>query len=466
MIFFNGSVNRINLLYFLSFSLVTVFSYFNFSLFGGAYNKEVVNSLLILFATYSLTSVWFYNFLGIMLSVAFVAFFYIPFTTYDPLFHRPFPGYIRDELLASFCIFICGVFFSVLSPSFVRRKVVFSLGDFHPDSFRLLKKLSLFCFFIAVLNYIYYSISSGSFFSLFNLFDYRASREGGAVSGGALVGFGLKLFAPAAAFAIFYLIFKSSKTSERISLWFVIVFSVLFTLATGTRQNIVSILMFSFFSLMLRFLFVSDFNTGRTAFRKYPVSYIAAPIVAIFVLASAMRFFRGGGEASLEVISLILYYDTFDSMVFVVGHTFDKGFEYFYSIKSLMVNYIPRGLWEDKPVNFGRLVAMWAWGDGLDTGASYGPLFTGEFYANGGVTMLFFSSIFLFFIFTRAQNLIFRLRSDPVFCSSFLLFVTSFAIVFRGEFVGAFVDACFKLVIPIFLYFLLRLIISNAKFKS
>lgn len=389
-------------------------------------------------------------FLSTVCWVGIVFFAAIPYFVYDP-YYNYFAGnwYRNPETISQawFFIFAFAFITEILDSIFLGKSdrspsFVYSLYASESE----LKRISivtniLFC--ISVACYLYVSYLYGNLFSLFNLFDYSKLRSDVEISVPTYITFPTKLFLPVAVLS-FYLI-KYKRRPFYYSCLLLI--SFLAMMGTGTRQNVVSFLMAIYL-----------INVGMISPLKSWKSYSHANGIKIFLflilLAVSMRYLRAGDKVDEFILSQALYYDTFDSLCFVIDRVKLEGHEFLYTFYSLIVNWIPRSLWDDKPVNFGRLVALWIWGDGLDTGASYAPLIIGEALVNAGA----FGVVLFGYIFIRVYSLswlnIYSTKNAFKKISN-IIFFTSSIIVFRGEFVGAVVDAFFKFAFPLMVYTLL-----------
>jgi oligosaccharide repeat unit polymerase len=384
-------------------------------------------------------------------TVAIVFYAYFPFIAFDPDLHNVFSGYARrlpTTQMAWLIIVISAFPFYYLFLSRKTNLTRIPLSNIAPRDVSAAYRLGVVCILVALANYLYLGFLYGDLFVLLNLFDYRSFRERGDIVVGAWVGFGIKLFAPGAALLGYCVLIRHRRFSA--SVLFLI--SVVLMIGTGTRQHILSVI--------LTLIALSSWLSlrDRTGARSIGVLLVGAMAI---VLAIAMRVARGGIEG-LEGFVLLntLYYDTFDSICFVIEYVDANGVAFLYTVYSLLVAWIPRDLWADKPLNFGRTLAYWIWGDQLDTGSSYGPLLAGESYANLGILGVIIFSWAVALLYRCAWRKVIRQRSPAAIVIG-LMFVVNVIVVFRGEFAGAFIDSLFKVIMPIFLFVFMERVVPR-----
>jgi oligosaccharide repeat unit polymerase len=274
-------------------------------------------------------------------------------------------------------------------------------------------------------------------------------------------------FIPKACAVLMFYLFVRYRKWEYL-LWFIVLLSLSFT--EGTRRVYITM-----FLVCLAIGYAHIIKTKGRIYGRYKVMALISFIGIFFY----MNFLRAdmdigeGYEEGAEFNNTINYMmqltalDTYDNTAYLLSN-FPSKYDYYYgeTYAALFVQFIPRSLWEGKPVGLGGPLgllknagireftkAKWV---REARGISYSPGFIGEAYANFGVIGIFILSI-LFGLGTKFFDSNVRLEEvleNPVQMAN-TAWYGSFFLLLRGDMVMAlYYSALFYLFLRMWLVFL------------
>lgn len=192
-------------------------------------------------------------------------------------------------------------------------------------------------------------------------------------------------------------------------------------------------------------------------YKKIKNSYkflFASIFIFIYIFMNTLRsdfqFGKGyvQGDKLTSTINYMMQFraiDTFDNTAFVIENIPDE-YDYYYgeTYLAILVQFIPRSIWEDKPVSFGaplgllkkagiREFSIDKWKNIINA-FSYSPGFLGEAYANFGFTGIIILSM-LFGIISKVYDLNINTNEaiSDVNILPYLAFLSSFFLILRGD---------------------------------
>lgn len=198
---------------------------------------------------------------------------------------------------------------------------------------------------------------------------------------------------------------------------------------------------------------------SKVYFLLFPLFYwflIEKKILKIILLIPILFFFGGFIVFKFQNVANLSELPGFDTL-WLSEYIFDtypskKNFLYGESLKGVILNFIPRTLWEGKPIAFGVQLSMDIWGQSIDNiFTNYGPGIVGESYANFGKFGPIIFGIITGYILKVMKNITERLTFFPTIY--FLPFIVYYI---RGDFL----NGCINILIQILI---LSLININAK---
>lgn len=161
-------------------------------------------------------------------------------------------------------------------------------------------------------------------------------------------------------------------------------------------------------------------------------------------------------ESIFKGVSLITAGEGFDvnlNTAFILKVYPDEfDFRWFQHFQTLLLNPIPRFLWESKPIAFGAVLSADLYNiDIEDIFVNLGPGFFGEAYASGGWISVFITAVF-FIVSARVLITYLRQRLEgPELTIMSLVLIALYAFVWRGDFLNAYINLILR-VIPVLLY--------------
>lgn len=197
--------------------------------------------------------------------------------------------------------------------------------------------------------------------------------------------------------------------TKKIFYFFIFLFFLVFSFNEISRRVYIS---FIFIVLPIILSYIHLRYGKMKGVHKFVISII---FIGAFIFMNFLRADYDFGEGKVEgdeMTSMVNYMlefkavDTFDNTAFVIEN-FPSKYDYYYgeTYFAILVQFLPRSIWENKPVSFGaplgllkkvgiREFSIKTWRNEVN-GLSFSPGFLGEAYANFGVFgMIFLSSIF------------------------------------------------------------------------
>ena len=152
------------------------------------------------------------------------------------------------------------------------------------------------------------------------------------------------------------------------------------------------------------FMYIFFFTVAYALYRRYGgrpridpkvLAVLALFLVVSLFAGSAIKALVGTGwqvsdigeftSTTVRLIQTLAFIDAFDNLCRIIELYVDQGlYLYGWSIAGALVNFVPRGLWADKPYSLGRLLVQDLTGETELTGTSFAPSLLGELVANFG----------------------------------------------------------------------------------
>jgi len=179
--------------------------------------------------------------------------------------------------------------------------------------------------------------------------------------------------------------------------------------------------------------------------KKIKIWYLIAIIFTVILIGSFSKTVAILGQYNIEgsfLTSPVFYsqlamrtitvdfLDTYRNLISIIElYSHDSSLLLGESLITPVINFIPRFIWEDKPLSFGFIL-----GDTLypDTGISLAPSFIGELYANLGIIGVAMGSLFLGAISNNIDYKLSNNSAKPYPEGIFLVFI--FFMLPRGDF--------------------------------
>ncbi|MCM3124168.1 MULTISPECIES: O-antigen polymerase [unclassified Mesobacillus] len=230
----------------------------------------------------------------------------------------------------------------------------------------------------------------------------------------------------------------------------------------GTRS-----FLFSFFiaAIYLYTINISQKKHGLLKFNSKLRKIIMFMILGfVYLLNVLMQVYRQNKDIitvfkNIKFSDILWKYDTFETYLIVIRHFPDiESYKYFYSIKNILVWVIPRSMYDDKSIAFGKYLAYLVWPSYSNIPSAYAGITFGEFYANFGVLGMFIT-LFIIGIITGLINK--ALGDNKLLNAKTLLY--AYVLIglygfFRGDFttktIHFFIPFIFMLIIIFFISFL------------
>ncbi|MFN3477630.1 MAG: oligosaccharide repeat unit polymerase, partial [Candidatus Methylomirabilales bacterium] len=162
-----------------------------------------------------------------------------------------------------------------------------------------------------------------------------------------------------------------------------------FSLLVGSRTPLMYIFFFAAaYAIYLRY-------GGRPRFEPKVLAVLALFLAVSLFAGSALKTVVGTGwqvsdlkdftVATGHRIQTLEFIDAFDNLCRILELYVDQGlYLYGWSLAAALLNFIPRGLWPDKPYSLGKLLVQDLTGETELTGTSFAPSLLGELVANFG----------------------------------------------------------------------------------
>lgn len=211
-----------------------------------------------------------------------------------------------------------------------------------------------------------------------------------------------------------------------------------FSVLVGSRTPLMYIFFFAAaYAIYLRY-------GGRPRFEPKVLAVLALFLVVSLFAGSAIKALVGTGwqvsdleeftVATGHRIQTLEFIDAFDNLCRIIELYANQGlYLYGWSIAAALVNFIPRGLWPDKPYSLGKLLVQDLTGETELTGTSFAPSLLGELVANFG----FLAGPIGYFMFGMLARFLYgRLRSLEHDSPYAILHLMSFVLLFlesRGD---------------------------------
>jgi oligosaccharide repeat unit polymerase len=259
-------------------------------------------------------------------------------------------------------------------------------------------------------------------------------------------------------FVVIFLL-SDSPLLKSFSLFIVVLLISYLFLDLYTRRPIFSVL-FPF----IYYIFLKQIVKGNSSKNIFKIILLFLSILIIFFLFTAYRISDNEGidlfSLAESAINIILFGSGFDTIFltqFVVEKFNFDNYLYGDSFLAGFLNLVPRELWTGKPIAFSITLSAIYFNVSInDVFTNFGPGILAESYANGGIIFVAIVSIFLGIalnIFDKWNSKSFfdfmRFGVSSIFLPSLFFFV-------RGDFVNAFYEMYFKLLVFFLLTYLFR----------
>lgn len=214
--------------------------------------------------------------------------------------------------------------------------------------------------------------------------------------------------------------------------------AVVFSILVGSRTPLMYIFFFAAAYAICR-------RYGRPRFEPKVLAVLALFLVVSLFAGSALKALVGTGwrvsdlaeftVATGHRIQTLEFIDAFDNLCRILELYTDQGlYLYGWSLAAAFVNFIPRGLWPDKPYSLGKLLVQDLTGETELTGTSFAPSLLGELVANfgpfAGPMGYFVFGMLVRFLYGRFQGL----EHDSPYAILHLMSLVLLFLESRGDF--------------------------------
>lgn len=111
---------------------------------------------------------------------------------------------------------------------------------------------------------------------------------------------------------------------------------------------------------------------------------VVMPILS-FTTRFGLNFARAGGSSERSSIAELPYIDTFDTLLQGVSHAHQFGFQFGAKVLSIVLCFVPRGVWPEKPVVSGLEIGRQLYARGLVGTPNLSMPIVGDFYMDFGI---------------------------------------------------------------------------------
>jgi hypothetical protein len=252
---------------------------------------------------------------------------------------------------------------------------------------------------------------------------------------------------------VILLLVKNPMLAKRNALGPLIITIFVFLIPKWFNKNL-SFLFFLFLSMFIGFPIVSIFTHS-----KYGI---------LDILLKPVEFFSEITSRDLVGELLTLHYDAYSNVLATMDYINSNGIVLGEQLSGCLLFFIPRSLWDDKPIKTGRLIGKYLMENyNMDFDNLSNPLLSEGLINFGLFSLLLFPSILAWFVVKMLKwqySKDFFKQVVAIYFSIYLIFIlrgdlsSSFSF-FVGTFIGIYV-------IPKGLIFLIETLLNKVKFKA
>lgn len=317
------------------------------------------------------------------------------------IYFRDIPEMSSESLFIGHLLCLITFIFGVYISRFITLK--FSPSEYYLDNFSLISIFSIFTLFSVSIIIILF-INGMPFFNIMTAFYSNSKDEFLGDSNFTTIVFSLsKVLIPGVIYFRILSLINSSifVTYLCAELFFFIGLFIAFS--TGIRSYILFVILSDFFASIYGHIFLKQ----KINYLKYFVVIFLGIFVITFLTINRSKSFIDINDLmdSFQNVSLSTLFEDKSAIGINVNEVIDFGFskygltnETLIGVFAIIVNPVPRAIWPDKPVGYGKIVAHDMFGTDLfGPGLSLAGGIVGESYYNlGWLGIGVFSAIFGF----------------------------------------------------------------------
>lgn len=190
-------------------------------------------------------------------------------------------------------------------------------------------------------------------------------------------------------------------------------------------------------------------------------------LILIYTINVILQLYRQNKDllnlfSKFKIADFMWKYDTIETYLIIVRQFPNiEPYKYFYSIKNLLVWIIPRSMYDDKSIAFGKYLAYLIWPSFDNVPSAYAGITIGEFYANFGVLGMMISLLIIGFI----SGLINQALGDNKNLDACTLLYSYIVIGLYGFYRGDFTTKTVHMILP-FIFMFIIISLTSVLFSS